>query len=68
MILLTLVFGNIEEIQECMDESSLEHMICDRACTVMCVVRHRSGNLIYQGHAINFLQDFSGFSVQAVLL
>ena len=44
-----------------MDASLLERMICARACTVMCMVHHLSGNLIYQGHSINFLQEFVGF-------
>ena len=44
-----------------MGASPLECMICDRAYTVMHAVRHRSGNLIYQGRDINFFQEFSGF-------
>ena len=61
MIPLTLASGSIEELQECIDASPLERMLCARACTVMRVVRHQSGNLIYQGHSINFVQDFAGF-------
>ena len=61
MITLTLVSGGIEGLQEFMDASPLECMICARACVVIRVVHHRSENLIYQGHAINFLQEFSGF-------
>ena len=61
MIPLTLVSGSIEELQECIDAPPLDRMLFARACTVMHVVRHQSGNLIYQGHAINFLQYFSGF-------
>ena len=60
MIPLTLVSGSIEGLQECMDASTLERMLCARACKVMRVVRHRNGNFIYQGHAISFLQDFYG--------
>ena len=44
-----------------MDASPLDRMICARACTVMCMVHHLSGNLIHQGHSINFLQEFAGF-------
>ena len=60
MIPLTLVYGSIEGLRECMDASTLERMLCARACKVMRLVRHRNGNFIYQGHAINFLQDFYG--------
>ena len=61
MITLTLVSGGIEGLQECMDASTLERMLGARACTVMHVVRHQSGYLIYQCCAINFLQYFDGF-------
>ena len=60
MIPLTLVSGSTEELQEYIDASPLEHMLFARACTVMRVVRHRNGNLIYQCRDINLLQDFSG--------
>ena len=56
MIPLTLVSGSIEELQEYMNVSRLDSMFCDRACKVMRVLCHRRGNLIYQGHTINFLQ------------
>jgi hypothetical protein len=61
MIPQTLVSGSVAELSQCLDATPLERMLCARACTVMRVVRHRSGNLIYHGHAINFVQDFVGF-------
>ena len=60
MIPLTLVSGSIEELQECMDASTLERMLGARACTIMHVIRHQSGYLINQRRAIKIPQDFAG--------
>ena len=53
MIPLTPVSGSTEELQGFMDASPLERMLFARTFKVMRVVRHLSGNLIYQGYAIN---------------
>ena len=58
---MILSSGSIEKLQECMDASPLGRMLFARACTVIHGLRNQSGNLIYQGHAINLLQDFSEF-------
>ena len=54
---VTLISGEIEELQPYYDTTTLECMLVALACPIMRVVRHQSGNVIYHSHSIMKYND-----------
>ena len=61
MKLLSLVSVLLVELQDFVDVMLLDCMLIVLSYPFMSVVCHKSGSLVYQVQAINFLQDFKSF-------